>query len=489
MNTNTRSGALSAATLLLLAACRAGPNYHPPSLPAGAETPLVSLDPMLETAEAPADAWWQLYRDHRLDALVQEALKVNRDLAAADANFAAARAALSGAESARYPSTELTAEAVYGRDPITQEILEISGYPPQKMWLFTDIFQVAYEVDLFGRVRRSIEEAGANADAVAAARDGVRVIVAANTARSYASICALGQQVNVAHHSLQVVSQEAEISAQRYDAGAGSKFEVERAQALVAEVGSTIPPLEGARQSMLFELTALLGRTPARAPTDLASCVTPPTLTGLIPVGDGQALIRRRPDVRQAERRLAAATAEIGVSTAELYPIIHLLGFVGGAANEVHELTTDVGRVWGVGPSISWTFPNQAGPRARVRRAKASQAAALASFDSVVLTALKETEQALTAYGAALKRRQALADGQERIHRAFAIVRDGYAAGSSSYLDVLTTEQTLVTLDGEAAASDADLVRLQIDLFKALGGGWMPSRAGEIAQDHDEGAK
>ena len=182
MNAHARFGALlSAATLLVLAACRAGPNYHPPSLPAGADTPLVSLDPKLETAEAPTDAWWQLYRDHRLDELVQEALQVNRDLAAADANFAAARAALSGAESARYPSTELTAEATYGRDPITQEILEISGYPPQQMWLFADIFQVAYEVDLFGRVRRSIEEAGANADAVAAARDGVRVIVAANT--------------------------------------------------------------------------------------------------------------------------------------------------------------------------------------------------------------------------------------------------------------------------------------------------------------------
>ena len=467
------SGAvLTAGAVLALAACRAGPNYLPPSLPHGAETPLISADPQTETAAAPPDAWWRLYNDRRLDELVQEALKANRDLAAADANFAAARAALSAVRTIRYPSTEVTAESVYGRDPATEEILEIGGHPPQKIWLFEDVFQVAYEVDLFGRVRRSIEAAQANADSIAAARDGVRVLVAAGTARAYASMCALGEELNVERHSLEVVKREADISEQRFAAGSGSRFEVERAQALVAEVGASIPQLQGERRATRFELAALLGRTPAQAPTDLESCVMPPSLTGLIPVGDGRALIRRRPDVREAERRLAAATAQIGVATAELYPIIHLIGFYGGAATEVPRLATNAGEVWGAGPTISWTFPNQAGPRARVRQAKASQAAALAAFDSVVLTALKETEQALATYSAALEHRRALGDAQERIHRAFEITRDGYAAGSSSYLDVLTTEQSLVQLDGKVAASDAELIERQIDLFKALGGGW-----------------
>jgi NodT family efflux transporter outer membrane factor (OMF) lipoprotein len=457
---------------LALAGCRAGPDYHAPSLPPSAETPLVSVNPKLETAAPPPDAWWRLYSDSRLDELVQDALKANRDLAAADANFAAARAALSAVRAARYPSTDVTLSGVYGRDPTTEEIIEIGGHPPQNLWVFADIFQVAYEVDLFGRVRRSIEAAGANTASVAAARDGVRVIVAAGTARAYASICALGEELDVAHHSVEVVKREADISEQRYDVGGGSRFEVERAEALVAEVAATIPSLEGQRQATLFELAALLGRTPAQAPTDLESCVTPPRLTGLIPVGDGRELIRRRPDVRQAERRLAAATAQIGVATAELYPTIRLIGFYGGAASEVPLLTTNAGLVWGVGPTISWTFPNQAGPRARVRQAKASQAAALAAFDEVVLTALKETEQALSTYGAALEHRRALTEAQERIHRSFEIARNGYAAGSSSYLDVLTTEQSLVALDAEVASSDAELIQRQIDLFKALGGGW-----------------
>jgi NodT family efflux transporter outer membrane factor (OMF) lipoprotein len=355
---------------------------------------------------------------------------------------------------------------------VTEEILELGGHHPENIWVYEDVFEAAYEVDLFGRVHRAVEAASANAEAVGAARDDVRVIVAADTAHAYASICALGEQLRVARQSLHIVQQEANISQQQLEAGAGSRFAVARAQALVAQVGATVPPLEGERRAAIFELTALLGRTPTQAPPGLEACILPPHLTALIPVGDGQALISRRPDVREAERRLAAATADIGVATAELYPSIHLLGFYGGAASEVDRLNTNLGRIWGVGPSISWSFPNQAGPRARVRAAKADQAAALAQFDSVVLRALKETEQALTAYAAALQYHQALGDAQRTIHRTFAIASEGYAAGSSSYLDLLTTEQSLVAIDAQVAASDSQLIGLQIDLFKALGGGW-----------------
>lgn len=393
----------------------------------------------------------------------------------ADANLSAARAALSAVHAARYPSTQAIAGAVYGRDAVTDEILELDGRRPDTLWLYEDAFQAAYEVDLFGRIHRAIEQARASTDAIAAARDGARVVIAAETARAYAGICALGEQLSVAHHSLDVVSHESQIMADRYQAGAGSEFDVERAQALTAQVRSVIPQLMGARRVALFELTALLGRTPAQAPEDLGSCVAPPRLSALIPVGDGATLIRRRPDVRQAERRLAAATAQIGVATAQLYPAIRLTGFYGGAASEVTDLFHNPGLMWGLSPSISWSFPNQAGPRARVRQARASQAAALASFDSVVLTALKEVEQALSVYSAALDHRQALADAQQRIHHSFDIAQSAYAAGSLSTLDLLTTEQSLVALDASVASSDAELAQDQIALFKALGGGWQSS--------------
>jgi NodT family efflux transporter outer membrane factor (OMF) lipoprotein len=463
---------LSAVMVASLAACRVGPNYHAPALPSGTEAPLESLNTAVETPTPAPDAWWRLYNDSRLDQLVKQALQANRTLAAADANFAAARAVLSVAHAKRYPSTEVLAGGLYGRDAVTDEILEIGGHAPQTIWLYEDIFQAAYEVDLFGRVHRMIEAANANADAVAAARDGVRVVVAAETARAYAAICALGEQLAVAHHSLDVVSHEADISEKRHEAGANSAYDVARAQALLAQVQSSIPQLKGQRRVALFELTALLGRTPAEAPNDLEACVTPPRLVALIPVGDGSALIKRRPDVRQAERRLAAATAEIGVATADLYPTIRLVGLYGGAATQLSELTTNIGRTWGVGPSISWTFPNMAAPRARVRQAKAAQAAALASFDSVVLTALKETEQALAVYSAALDNRQSLADAQQKTHEAYGMAHDEFLAGALSNLDLLTTEQSLVSVDAEVASSDAALVQDQIAVFKSLGGGW-----------------
>lgn len=470
MTFTARAAALIA--LLSAAACRVGPNYHAPSLPSHAQAPLVSLNPSAETPDAPPDAWWRLYNDPRLDQLVQEALRANVNLAAAEANFAAARAVLSVAHSGRYPSTSVSAGGVYGRDAVTDEILELGGHPPQATWLFEDVFQAAYEVDLFGRVHRSIEAANANADSVAAARDGIKVVVAAETARAYAALCALGEQVAVARRSLDVVSHEADIAVHRHDAGGNSEFDVARAQALVAQVRSSVPSLEGQRRAVLFELGALLGRAPADAPVDAQTCIEPPRLVALIPVGDGSALLKRRPDVRQAERRLAASTAQIGVATADLYPTIRLAGLYGGAAAKLSDLTTNLGLTWGVGPEISWSFPNQAGPRARVRQARAGQAAALASFDQVVLTALKETEQALALYSAALENRQSLVEARDKIHGAFGIAHDQFLAGSLSNLDLLTTEQSLVALDAAVASADAALVQDQIAVFKALGGGW-----------------
>lgn len=421
---------------------------------------------------APPDDWWRLYSDPLLDRYVSEAFAANVDLKTAEANLSAARAALEASRAGNYPATEAAAGAIYGRDPVTDEILETVGAKPQTTWLFDTVLDASYELDLFGRVRRSIEASKADAQAAEAGRDIFRVTIAAETARAYAQICTVGEQLEVARRSLAVVSREAQITAHRRDAGGAAEFDVVRAQGLVAQVRALIPPLEGQRRAALFELTALLGRTPARAPSEAEACVTPPRLASLIPVGDGGALLRRRPDVRLADRRLAAATARVGVAMADLYPRISLTGFYGGSAANTADLTRNAGLAWGVGPQIAWTFPNQIAPRARVRQAKAGAEAALDNFDATVLQALKETEQALTAYAAELDHHQALGDAQDRARRAFDIAHDQYLAGAIPDLDLLTAEQTLVAADSAVAASDAALVQEQIAVFKALGGGW-----------------
>jgi NodT family efflux transporter outer membrane factor (OMF) lipoprotein len=472
MNRKARLLAAVIALAGLLSACTVGPDYHPaPSAP-GSQAPLVSVSASAEAATEPPDDWWRLYHDTTLDQLLDEAFKANTDLKAAEANLLASRAVLEGARDARFPQTNAEVAATRGRDAVTDEILGITGHPPQNIWVYEAVLSVGYELDYLGRVRRSIEAARADTDAVAAAHDSVKITVAAETARAYAQICALGEELAVARHSLDIVSREADITVHRNEAGANSQFDVVRAEGLVAQVRASIPPLEGQRRSALFELAALLGRTPSMAPNEVASCVTPPHLTELIPVGDGATLLRRRPDVRQADRRMAAATARIGVATADLYPKITLKGLYGSVTSDLGEFTSPNSRTWGVGPSISWTFPNMAGPRARVRAAKATAAAALASFDSVVLRALKETEQALATYGSELDRRQALADAQDRAHQAFDMAHDQFLAGALSSLDLLTTEQSLVAADAAVASSDAALIQDQIAVFRALGGGW-----------------
>jgi outer membrane protein, multidrug efflux system len=464
--------AIAAALVSLLAGCAIGPNYHTAPPTPGSNAPLVSVIPSAETTAEPPDDWWRLYHDATLDKLLDEAFRANTDLRVAEANLQASRSVLDATRNALFPQTGAEASATRGRDAGTDEILELTGRRPQTIWIYEAALSVGYELDYLGRVRRSVEAARADTDAVVAVKDSIKITVAAETARAYAQVCALGEQLDVAHHSLDVVSREADIAVRRNEAGANSQFDVVRAQGLVAQVRASIPPLEGQRRAALFQLAALLGRAPSMAPAEVNNCVTPPHLTDLIPVGDGTTLLKRRPDVRQADRRMAAATARIGVATADLYPRIALKGFFGSVSSELGEFTSVDARTWGLGPSISWTFPNMVGPRARVRAAKAGAAAALASFDSVVLQALRETEQALATYGSELDRRQALADAQDKAHQAFDMAHDQFLAGALSNLDLLTTEQALVAADAAVATSDSALIQDQIAVFRALGGGW-----------------
>ena len=195
-----------------------------------------------------------------------------------------------------------------------------------------------------------------------------------------------------------------------------------------------------------------------------------------MPVGDGAALLRRRPDVRRADRVLAASLAQIGIATADLYPRVSLTGFYGGVSDRIETLGTEPALAWGVGPSISWTFPNLAGPLARIQQARAGARAALAEFDGVVLESLKETEEALATYTAELDHHTALLAAQDRARRAYELASNSFRAGALSSLDLLTSEQTVVSADEAIAASDAAIVQDQIAVFKALGGGWQDSR-------------
>lgn len=454
-----------------LAGCALGPNYHAPEQPQGAQGGFVSTNQAVSLTPLPDD-WWVLYQDPELNRLITQAFAANTSLKQAEDNLSAARAVLENARNGLFPQTSVQLAGTYGRNPSTDQILELTGRKPQTGWSYDDLLDASYELDLFGHVRRSIEQARDSAEAEAAARDDLRVTIAAETARAYGQICALGEQLAVAQRALDLASQQYQIVQQRYQAGAGTQFDVSRQGVLVAQQQAALPPLQGQRQAALFELAYLLGETPAQAPQDVLNCVAPPKLSEPVPVGDGAALLARRPDIREADRQYAAALAGVGVATADLFPRVTISGFYGGASNEIHKLGSNNGLAWGIGPAISWDFPNLNGKLAQLAQAKAQSRAALQGYNSVVLKALMETEQALAIYESELNHNAALAQADSQAAQAFSQAKDQNAAGSISALDLLTAEETLISADAALAASNASLVQDQIGLFKALGGGW-----------------
>lgn len=460
------------AAALLAGGCTMGPDYRPPQLAASATGGFVGATGA--TAPVP-DAWWTLYDDPALDRLVEAAFSANTDLRAAEANLDTARAALAGTRAARLPTTTESAGTSYGRTSTQTQIAGALGREAKTDW--TEAFggDLAYEVDLFGRIRRSVEAARADADAAAAERDAVRVLVASETIRAYVSACAAAYQIDVAKHSAELALEQKTIIERSFAAGGTARFDVVRTTTLLAQARATIPTLEGERRAALFALAAMLGRTPDGVPHEAEVCRRPPELRQALPVGDGAALLRRRPDVRLAERRLAAASARIGVAEAELLPRISLLGSVSTAAPAGVSLGTRASTSFGIGPFVSWSFPNLGAARARVAAARAEDRAAIARFDGAVVTALKEVEQALARYAAALDRARELDAAEASARQAFDLARGRRDAGAASQLDLLLSEQTLIEAQAAVAQARAQRTDLLVTVFKALGGGWQRS--------------
>ncbi|HYC98079.1 TolC family protein [Brevundimonas sp.] len=462
----------TAGASLLLASCAVGPKAPDATLPPSASGAFIGAAAPAVTAQAARDDWWRLYDDPVLDGLIGQALTENNELEAAAANLRRVRAALGEARVGRLPGTTTTAAFNTGRPSAAT----VPGLPPGTEAPETDTYDagldVSYEVDLFGRVESTIRAARADAGAAEAALDIVRVTVAAETARAYADACSANAQIAVAERTIELQSNTVDLTQRLLDAGSGNGLDTARSRSALETTRASLPPLRAQRDGALFRLSTLTGRTPAEASEAARACQRPPQLTQPIPVGDGAALLARRPDVRQAERNLAAAAARVNVATADLYPRITLGGSLGATALEADGLGDSENFRFSVGPLISWSFPNVFAARARIEQASAGSDAALATFDQTVLVALQETETALANYANELDRRSALQAARDQAATAARLSRLRFDAGADSFLTVLDAERTLAGADAQLAASDALVTTYQIALFKALAGGW-----------------
>ncbi|QSI28879.1 efflux transporter outer membrane subunit [Variovorax sp. RKNM96] len=467
-----------------LAACAAvGPDYKQPA-DALASQPAAAKP----FAEAPANAaplpphWWRLYQDPLLDKLVTQALAHNTDLRQAVANLERERAIESEVAGAERPTLGVSGGPSFGH--VSGLSLLQKGYEPPSRFNYSAGASLSYQVDLFGQIRRSIEAAGASTEAAAAALDLVRVNVAAGTARAYAEACSTGLRLQIAQKSIALQQDAVNVTDRLQRAGRAGAIDTGRARAQLQQLNATVPPLKAERQGALYRLATLTGALPQDFPREVADCTVPPRVAGTLPVGDGAALLRRRPDIRQAERSLAASTARIGVATADLYPKVTL----GLSASSVGP-ATDFGRKdtmsFSMGPLISWTIPNTGIAQARIAEAEAGTRGALAKFDGTVLTALRETETALGTYARELDRRAALQASRDESAKVAAQARQLYQNGRTAYLDALDAERSLAASDAALAASEAQLADDQVVLFMALGGGWEPDESSAVALDRN----
>ncbi|WP_454797438.1 efflux transporter outer membrane subunit [Novosphingobium lindaniclasticum] len=440
---------------LAVTGCMAPPAPIKPEIPPAAagrfaDLPVATLDPVPED-------WWRLYEDPALDSLVEASLLANADLRVAYANLEGARAASRLARAARLPTT--TIESALTVDDPGNQPGAVSV--PASDW---DIAATAsWDIDLFGRLRSGALAASADAEAQAAALDGVRVAVVADTVQAYLESCAASQAIAEARAVAAAQERSLALVREQLLAGEVSPLEVSQAATLAASTRAGIAPFEAARANALYRLTTLRGRPPAEARVDGPGCTMIPRLKVPAPVGDGTALLLRRPDVREAERRLAASAARIGVARADLYPRVNLggaLGLLSGGFDAA------------VSPLITWAFPNQGPARAKLAQAGAAEQAALAGWDVAVLKALREVETALAAYDAELRRNRDLGaaadEARAYARRSAARVRLGDAAS----LLQIDAERTLAAARLAKVQSDLAVAQAEVALFRALGGGW-----------------
>ncbi|MBB4860499.1 NodT family efflux transporter outer membrane factor (OMF) lipoprotein [Novosphingobium chloroacetimidivorans] len=461
-----------------LAACAVGPNYVAKAPPPSAQAPFIGgAAPVVSTAE-PDATWWRLYNDSALDQLVQDALAANTDIRVAVARIERARAELRGSRNLALPQTGIEAS---GGQQRTSRFQSLPGLDRENRVVDGE-FNVSYEVDLFGRVKRGVEASRADLAAAQQDADAVRVTVVADTVRAYVDATSAAEQIAVAQRTVDLLQRSERIVNARAERGLNQRLDVIRITQLREQQSASIPALQASREGALFRLATLTGRTPQDLPAAASARTDTPDVSQPIPVGDGRMLLARRPDVKAAERRLAADTARIGVATADLYPRISLGGTIGTTALGSTDVFGGGPLRWLLGPLISWAFPNQAGIRSRIAVARADTQADLAAFDGTVLTALEETETALSVYRNALLRKDRLASARNAAQRAANVGLARQSRGQTDALDVLDAQRVLAQSEAEYAAAVRAVAFAQVDLFRALGGSWQNPQVARAPQ-------
>jgi outer membrane protein, multidrug efflux system len=448
-------------TAVSVSGCAVGPHYKAPQ---PAAVIYHDADPMLVT-QAPFDVrWWKQFEDPTLDSLIEKSLAANTTIRIARARLAESRAVFDERKLGRYPTVPASATYSYAKQ-------QLPGFfdDPITINTFRSGFDASWEIDLFGRVRHDVAAARSDNQAVEADLHDVEVSIVAELARNYFELRGAQWRLAVAQRSLENQRETLRLTQLRRDAGVGEEQDVASAAARVAATDATIPSLELESKRAQYRLAVLTGTRPGELSADLSPRNYAP-IDKSLPIGNGADLLRRRPDVRAAERRLSAATERQGVAVAQLFPEVSLSAFVGFLAGRGSLFFTSRSFASTASPGVTWSAFDIGRARARVRASNAATDEALASYDETVLRALEETENSFSNYHAQQERLIKLNTQAQESKRAADIARLRYREGVIDFLSLLDAERTQLQAEDAVAESERDVYVAVIALYKALGG-------------------
>ena len=461
-----------------LAGCSVGPNYKEPSFGAPAawnEAQQKGVD----TRAGELARWWTVFEDPLLNSLVERAVQSNLDLRVAEARIREARAVRAAATAGLWPALDTAGS--YTRSRSSENAFNVpsqggtgggaSGIKLERNF-YNAGFDANWEIDVFGGVRRAVEAADATIEATEYGRRDVLVTLLGDVARNYIDLRGAQRRLAVARANVKTQQDSLELTRVRFDAGLASDLDVARAEAQVNATAAQIPNLESATKEAAYSLDLLLGLAPGALWHELEKELAIPNLPPEILVGLPSDLLRRRPDIRVAERRLAAATAQVGSAVADLFPKFFLTGLAGMESISAGEWFTAGSRYWSIGPTIRWPIFDGGRIRANIEIRSAQQEQALNQYEKTVLAALGDVEKSLINYSQEQVRYRSLNDAVAANRRAVAMAQELYVRGLNDYLNVLDTQRALYVTETELAQSEATMASNLVALYKALGGGW-----------------
>ncbi len=464
--------------LFALSGCTVGPDYAQPEVETVPDAWNAAATKGLAEGESSIQTWWMVFDDSTLTSLIERASTSNLTLREAMWRVEEARSLRGVVAGQRAPQVGLDGNA--NRSELSKNGA-LGGIVPDELIEPANLFDLgvaaSWELDLWGRIRRQVEAADAEVAASVEDYRDVLVSLYAEVAANYVNVRALQERLRLAHANVEGQEDTLRLTKDRFDAGLVSALDVAQAESNLANTRSLIPTLETLLTLALNRLAVLLAMSPGALDDELSGEAPIPQEPEAVTTGLPADLLRQRPDIRSAERRLAAQTARIGVATAELYPQFSLTGFLGLQSTSGGDLFNSDSVTWSVGLPIRWRLFAGGSIRSQIDAEKARTAQLIANYERAVLLALEEVEDAMVSYEKEVSRRARLAESVDATQRSLELVLTQYRAGLTDFQNVLDTQRTLLLREDEYAASEGIVIRNLVDLYRALGGGWDPDTA------------